>query len=385
MAAEADEVLGRHPDRRQPDGRRRCAAIDMAVLARLQVARAVVDEAMRLHPPAWLITRSTTADMELGGSHVPAGSLVILSPWIVHRHPTVWEEPEEFRPDRFLAGAAGPAPGLRTAYIPFGAGPRMCIGRDFAYAEAVLSPGHDLPRGSAGPVGAPGPRAAAGDDPARPAGADAGHAALTRADPSWPAISPLGLDHQRLVVRRRRRALEHPTVGQRQRDRQPGLVDDDHAVSPTSSRLATTWPTRSTWSVAGRSVKASVRARTTWPVGLSDTTVSIGLPVSGSSSSVRRSAWRSIGGPAARAAITPTAERSLTGSVDPLEPAAGHEEDRGLLGRRTRRGARRHGGQGTAGQGLGLLLHRDPAPGAARRATRPRAAAATTAATRLMA
>jgi cytochrome P450 len=113
-------------------------------LARLQVARAVIDEAMRLHPPAWLITRSTTADMELGGSHVPAGSLVILSPWIVHRHPSVWDSPEEFRPDRFLSTASESggrvgAPGPRSAFIPFGAGPRMCIGRDFAYAEAVLS------------------------------------------------------------------------------------------------------------------------------------------------------------------------------------------------------------------------------------------------------
>jgi cytochrome P450 len=129
-------------------------AIDMSVLARLHVARAVVDEAMRLHPPAWLITRSTTADMELGGCHIPAGSLLILSPWIVHRHQSAWDAPEEFRPDRFLseprattsgasaagARAAGGRPAtMRAAYIPFGAGPRMCIGRDFAYAEAVLS------------------------------------------------------------------------------------------------------------------------------------------------------------------------------------------------------------------------------------------------------
>jgi cytochrome P450 len=111
----------------------------MSTLARLRTARAVVDEAMRLNPPAWLITRSTTADMQLGASHVPAGSLVILSPWIVHRHPAVWDEPEVFRPDRFLSPTQASLPGMRTAYIPFGAGPRMCIGRDFAYAEAVLS------------------------------------------------------------------------------------------------------------------------------------------------------------------------------------------------------------------------------------------------------
>jgi cytochrome P450 len=132
VAGEADDVLGDPMTDGSP-------VIDMAALAQLRVSRAVVDEAMRLNPPAWLITRSTTADMELGGSHIPAGSLVIMSPWIVHRHPEVWDDPESFRPDRFLAVAQEPSPALRTAYIPFGAGPRMCIGRDFAYAEAVLS------------------------------------------------------------------------------------------------------------------------------------------------------------------------------------------------------------------------------------------------------
>jgi cytochrome P450 len=77
--------------------------------------------------------------MQLGGSHVPAGSLVIISPWIVHRHPAVWDEPDVFRPDRFLPDRQAATPAIRTAYIPFGAGPRMCIGRDFAYAEAVLA------------------------------------------------------------------------------------------------------------------------------------------------------------------------------------------------------------------------------------------------------
>ncbi len=130
VAEEAESVLG---------GLAPGAAVDLSTLAELEVSRAVVDEAMRLNPPAWLITRSTSAAMELGGSHVPAGSLVILSPWIVHRHESVWSDPEVFDPHRFLPPASGSTPGMRTAYIPFGAGPRMCIGRDFAYAEAVLS------------------------------------------------------------------------------------------------------------------------------------------------------------------------------------------------------------------------------------------------------
>jgi cytochrome P450 len=141
VADEAERVLGAGaaPQQAVADVRTGPATtVDMAVLAQLTVARAVVDEAMRLHPPAWLITRRTSADMQLRGSHVPAGSLVILSPWIVHRHPTAWSDPDLFTPDRFLDPAVRSGPS-RTAFLPFGAGPRMCIGRDFAYAEAVLA------------------------------------------------------------------------------------------------------------------------------------------------------------------------------------------------------------------------------------------------------
>jgi cytochrome P450 len=129
VAAEAADVLGPHPGTRP--------AADLGALAKLALARAVVDEAMRLHPPAWLITRRTAADLVLGGRPVPAGSLLILSPWIVHRHPAAWPDPERFDPDRFLDPATSPS--VRAAFLPFGAGPRMCIGRDFAYAEAVLA------------------------------------------------------------------------------------------------------------------------------------------------------------------------------------------------------------------------------------------------------
>jgi cytochrome P450 len=135
VAEEAERVLGNAP---APTATSPAPSVELALLAQLTVARAVVDEAMRLHPPAWLITRRTSADLVLRGSHVPAGSLVILSPWIVHRHPTAWADPERFDPRRFLDPEvrSGPA---RTAFLPFGAGPRMCIGRDFAYAEAVLA------------------------------------------------------------------------------------------------------------------------------------------------------------------------------------------------------------------------------------------------------
>jgi cytochrome P450 len=107
--------------------------VTYADYARLPFARAVLDETMRLYPPAWLITRKSLQADHLAGHDVPAGALIILSPWLMHRHPDVWPSPESFTPERFLDGSAD-----RTAFLPFGAGPRMCIGRDFAYVEAVL-------------------------------------------------------------------------------------------------------------------------------------------------------------------------------------------------------------------------------------------------------
>lgn len=100
---------------------------------RLVRTRAVFDEALRLYPPAWLITRKALAFGELAGRKVPAGSLVIMSPWLLHRHPSLWSTPEEFRPSRFIDEDVD-----RSSFLPFGAGPRMCIGRDFAYLEGVL-------------------------------------------------------------------------------------------------------------------------------------------------------------------------------------------------------------------------------------------------------
>ena len=100
---------------------------------RLVRTRAVFDEALRLYPPAWLITRKALEAGELAGREVPAGSLVIMSPWLLHRHPSLWRAPEEFRPSRFIDEDVD-----RSSFLPFGAGPRMCIGRDFAYIEGVL-------------------------------------------------------------------------------------------------------------------------------------------------------------------------------------------------------------------------------------------------------
>jgi cytochrome P450 len=109
-------------------------------LPRLPYAAAVMDETLRLYPPAWVITRRALEDDVLGGVPVAANSLVIVSPWLVHRHESAWERPEEFDPTRFLTDAGERRRDIAadTAYIPFGAGPRLCIGRDMALLEAVL-------------------------------------------------------------------------------------------------------------------------------------------------------------------------------------------------------------------------------------------------------
>ncbi|MGD9955771.1 MAG: cytochrome P450 [Candidatus Nanopelagicales bacterium] len=109
-------------------------------LPRLPYAAAVMDETLRLYPPAWVITRRALEDDVLGRVPVAANALVIVSPWLVHRHEAEWERPEEFEPARFLTGAGERRRDLAAsaAYIPFGAGPRLCIGRDMALLEGTL-------------------------------------------------------------------------------------------------------------------------------------------------------------------------------------------------------------------------------------------------------
>ncbi len=102
---------------------------------RLQVhperAALVFDETLRLYPPAWVITRRTLESVEVEGFLIPADALVIVSPWVVHRNERVWPNPELFIPDRFANGAP------MLGYLPFGAGPRLCIGRDMARLQGA--------------------------------------------------------------------------------------------------------------------------------------------------------------------------------------------------------------------------------------------------------
>jgi cytochrome P450 len=102
----------------------------------LRYTLAVFEEALRLYPPAWIITRKALADDEIGGYRVPANALVVTSPYVTHRQAAVWSDPEAFDPDRFSEARVAGRP--RFAYYPFGGGPRVCIGDQFALTEARL-------------------------------------------------------------------------------------------------------------------------------------------------------------------------------------------------------------------------------------------------------
>lgn len=107
----------------------------MAALPALIHTRAHIDEALRLYPPAFMIVREAIGPDSLAGTAVKPGAAIIISPWVLHRHRAHWAAPNSFDPARFLPGA--PAPD-RFVYMPFGAGPRICVGASFALTEAVL-------------------------------------------------------------------------------------------------------------------------------------------------------------------------------------------------------------------------------------------------------
>jgi unspecific monooxygenase len=104
-------------------------------LPTLVYTRAVVQEALRLYPPAFTLARLARRADTAGGIAIPAGAVVLIAPWVLHRHRRLWEQPEKFDPARFLSGAPPPE---RCAYLPFGMGPRICIGAQFALTEATL-------------------------------------------------------------------------------------------------------------------------------------------------------------------------------------------------------------------------------------------------------
>ena len=105
-------------------------------LHKLTYTTMVLQEVMRLCPPVWILTRQAQQDDEVGGYHVPAGSDVLVCPYTLHRHPGFWDSPERFSPGRFDPGVQADRP--RYAYIPFGAGPRFCVGNSLGMLEATL-------------------------------------------------------------------------------------------------------------------------------------------------------------------------------------------------------------------------------------------------------
>jgi len=104
-------------------------------LPKLIYTRAVVQEALRLYPPAFTLARQAHRADTAAGIAIPAGAVVMIAPWVLHRHRRLWDQPERFDPERFLPGAPPPE---RCAYLPFGMGPRVCIGAQFALTEATL-------------------------------------------------------------------------------------------------------------------------------------------------------------------------------------------------------------------------------------------------------
>jgi cytochrome P450 len=105
-------------------------------LDKLTYSRMVVEESMRIYPPVHTIVRQALADDELAGRRVPKGSIVLISPWVLHRHRQFWPDPGRFDPERFSPQQAAARP--RFTYIPFGGGRRICIGSAFAMAEATI-------------------------------------------------------------------------------------------------------------------------------------------------------------------------------------------------------------------------------------------------------
>jgi cytochrome P450 len=136
-------LLSRHPSAARRIREEAIAAIGVdgvpavADLPRMPYTKRVIQETMRLFPPPWIIPREAVADDTLMGYAIPGGSLVILSPFITHRHPVFWENPEGFDPDRFVPERSADLPA--SAYVPFGAGPRKCIGTNLAMMWMQLS------------------------------------------------------------------------------------------------------------------------------------------------------------------------------------------------------------------------------------------------------
>jgi cytochrome P450 len=133
-------LLSQHPAAEAKLGRElellECGVPPLDELPKFSYTQHVIEEAMRLYPPGWLMTRKALKDDRLGEYFVPAGTEIYISPYLIQRHPALWESPDSFDPDRF--GAAQAPHGHALAMLPFSAGPRNCIGEYFARIEMQL-------------------------------------------------------------------------------------------------------------------------------------------------------------------------------------------------------------------------------------------------------
>ena len=129
---EVERRLQEEQDRVGPLG----AGATYADLERLPYTLAVLQEALRLYPPAWILTRRAIGQDKLGGYDVPPGTDVFLSPFVIHRHPAFWDNADRFDPGRFEPGRSEAR--HKFACLPFGAGPRHCIGENFSIFEMML-------------------------------------------------------------------------------------------------------------------------------------------------------------------------------------------------------------------------------------------------------
>ena len=118
----ASETRGEHLD-------------SMADIDRQKFTRAAIEETMRLYPPAFLIARAAREKDNAAGVAIGKGDIIMIAPWLLHRHEKLWDQPNAFIPKRFMSTEAPD----RFAYLPFGAGPRVCVGAPFAQAESVLA------------------------------------------------------------------------------------------------------------------------------------------------------------------------------------------------------------------------------------------------------
>jgi cytochrome P450 len=132
-------LLGQHPD----IAKRAQAEVDSVLsgdvpgadaFERLPFLKAVFNEGLRLYPPVWLMSRRAVDDDTLGEFEIPKDSLVCISPWLLHRRNDLWEDADQFRPERFMINSDRHP----CAFLPFSAGPRQCIGQHFASLEGVI-------------------------------------------------------------------------------------------------------------------------------------------------------------------------------------------------------------------------------------------------------